>query len=89
VELVIYLTTCLHGVHRDNILFSVPVRYFSDTPRSSYNNWGKIINFQCFILSLNFTDIIMIKSVKFSNNLYILRHVGHLFCSLWELPFPT
>jgi len=55
VKLLIYFTSCLYGVHRDNFLFAVPFKYFSDIPRLLYQNGEKIRNFQFFLLSLRFT----------------------------------
>ena len=43
VELIIYSTPCLHGVHMDSFLCAVPFNYFFNNPRSSYKNgekWG-------------------------------------------------
>jgi hypothetical protein len=55
VKLLIYFTSCLYGVHRDNFLFAVPFKYISDIPRLLYQNGEKIRNFQFFLLSLHFT----------------------------------
>jgi len=55
VELLIYSAPYLYGVLRDNILFAVTFKYFSDIPRLLYKNGEKIRKFQCFLVSLHFT----------------------------------
>lgn len=49
VELFIYFSVCLYGVHRDNFLLAEPFKYFSDIPRLLWiKNGYKISNFNLF-----------------------------------------
>ena len=54
-ELLIYSTPCLYGVHRNKFLFAVTFKYFYNILRLLYNNGKKVRNFQFFLLSLGFT----------------------------------